>query len=685
MPSAGPVAAGQAGAGSRRRVAPPAHDARTHAARSIELPHRLLFEHNPQPMMVYERGSMRILAVSNAAVAAYGYTHDEFLGMTVKDLVPPEDLGEFEQFLESRVSAELPGMVARDRHRHRYKDGTIIDVETLSDDLDLDLDGRPARILLCQDVTERTRAMAELVATREQLRRSEERYRSLFEKNPQPMVVYDRHTLEIVSTNNAVVETYGYTPEELRGMSVLDLQPSEDVEQLREYLLGNPAGSRPELADARHGYPGRHRRKDGSIIEVEVTSENLDLDGRECRVALYSDVTERKRAVAEVVVARDEALEASREKSAFVASVSHEIRTPMGGVMGMAELLLDTDLDDEQRDYAQQVLRSGEQMLAIINDLLDLSKIETGHLELEIADFDLRDTLERSCASARPSATAKDLGFAIEVDANVPERLRGDGRRLGQIVLNLVANAVKFTAEGAVVVSVHSGPGVDGAVALAIEVADSGIGIDPDNLERVFDPYTQAEVATTRLYGGSGLGLAIARQLTELMGGTISAHSELGAGSTFVVAVEFAPAAAAVVTRDAPEAVLTSWATPPQLLVVEDSQVNQIVATRALERCGCEVDVASDGLDALVVLESKTYDAILMDCQMPGLDGYKTTAEIRRREDGVRHTPVIAMTAQAMEGDRERCLESGMDDYLTKPIRHAELLDALQRWLAAGD
>jgi hypothetical protein len=352
--------------------------------------------------------------------------------------------------------------------------------------------------------------------------------------------------------------------------------------------------------------------------------------------------------------------------------------------MGMAELLLDTDLDDDQRDYAEQVLRSGEQMLAIINDLLDLSKIETGHLELEIADFELRDTLERSCSSARLSATAKDLGFAIEIDAAVPERLRGDGRRLGQIVLNLVANAVKFTAEGAVVVSVHSAPGAEGALALAIEVADSGIGIDPDKLERVFDPFTQAEVATTRLYGGSGLGLAIARQLTELMGGTISAHSELGAGSTFVVAVEVAPAAAAAVAHDASEALPTSWAEPPWLLVVEDSQVNQIVATKALERCGCRVDVASDGLDALVVLESKTYDAILMDCQMPGLDGYKTTAEIRRREEGVRHTPVIAMTAQAMEGDRERCLEAGMDDYLTKPLRHAELLDALERWLGAG-
>jgi PAS domain S-box-containing protein len=681
MPSAGPVAPGQAGAGPRRRVAPAAHEERAHAPRSVELPDRLLFEHNPQPTMVYERGSLRILAVSNAAVAAYGYTREELLGMTIKDLVPAEDVAEFERFLEARVSAELPGLVAAGRHRHRYKDGTVIDVETMSDDLEVD--GRPARILLCQDVTERTRAMAELVTTREQLRRSEERYRGLFEKNPQPMVVYDRRTLEIVSCNDAMVAGYGYTADELRSMTVLDLQPSEDVESLREYLLGNPGGSRPELADARHGYPGRHRRRDGSIIEIEVTSENLDLDGRRCRVALYSDVTERKRAAEEVVVARDQALAASREKSGFVASVSHEIRTPMSGVMGMAELLLGTDLDDEQRDYAQQVLRSGEQMLAIINDLLDLSKIETGNLELEIADFDLRELLERACSSARLAAQAKDLAFAIEVDEAVPDRLRGDGRRLGQIALNLAANAVKFTAEGAVMVSVGSRPGADGATALRVEVADSGIGIDPVHLERIFDPFAQAEVATTRLYGGSGLGLAIARQLTELMGGRISAQSELGAGSTFVVEVELAPAAAAAVPRETDETAAASWAQPPQLLVVEDSQVNQLVAARALERCGCEVDVVSDGLEALEVLESRTYDAILMDCQMPGLDGYKTTAEIRRREEGVRHTPVIAMTAQAMDGDRERCLEAGMDDYLTKPLRHGELVGALQRWLPA--
>jgi PAS domain S-box-containing protein len=647
----------------------------------VEVPHRLLFEHNPQPMMVYERGSMRILAVSNAAVAAYGYSRDEFLVMTVRELVPAEDLAEFERVLAARVSVELPGLVSVGRHRHRRKDGAVIDVETMSDDLELD--GRPARILLCQDVTERTRAMAELVATREQLRHSEERYRSLFEKNPQPMVVYDRNTLEIVASNNAVVAAYGYSADELRSMSVLDLQPTEDVDQLREYLLANPSGSRPELADASSGYPGRHRRRDGSIIEVEVTSENLDLDGRECRVALYSDVTERKRAAAEVEIARDQAVAASKEKSAFVASVSHEIRTPMSGVMGMAELLLGTQLDGEQRDYAQQVLRSGEQMLAIINDLLDLTKIEAGHLELEVADFELRDTLERACAGVRVSATAKDLAFAIEIDAGVPERLRGDGRRLGQIVLNLAANAVKFTAEGAVLVSVSASPGTEGATAVRIEVADSGIGIDPEHLERVFDPFAQADVATTRLYGGSGLGLAIARQLTEVMGGTIGAHSELGAGSTFTIQVALAPAAAAATPHETPEAAVATWAEPPRLLVVEDSQVNQIVAARALERCGCHVDVVSDGLEALEVLDSQVFDAILMDCQMPGLDGYKTTAELRRREEGVRHTPIIAMTAQAMDGDRERCLEAGMDDYLTKPLRHAELVSALQRWLPA--
>jgi signal transduction histidine kinase/CheY-like chemotaxis protein len=431
-----------------------------------------------------------------------------------------------------------------------------------------------------------------------------------------------------------------------------------------------------------HARPRRHRRKDGTIIDVEVTSDDLVLHGRECRVCLCQDVMERNRASAELALARDEAVEASNMKSAFLANMSHEIRTPMNGVIGMTELLLDMDLTDGQRECAEQIARSGEQMLAIINDILDISKIETGHLELDINDFDLHETIDGTCSFAGAQARAKGLRLEVQIGSDVPRRVRGDGRRLHQVVLNLVSNAIKFTSTGGVSVLPTAG---EGGAMIRVAVADSGIGIDPSNLQRMFEPFTQADVSTTRLYGGTGLGLAIARELVELMGGTITAESELGVGSTFSFELALAPAQAgdeALPARAAGvlAAAPAAWASAPLVLVAEDSQVNQIVAARTLERCGCRVDVVADGRAALEALAKQHYDAVLMDCQMPDMDGYQATAELRRREraaDG--HTPVIAMTAQAMDGDRERCIDAGMDDFISKPMRHQDLADTLRR------
>jgi CheY-like chemotaxis protein/anti-sigma regulatory factor (Ser/Thr protein kinase) len=261
--------------------------------------------------------------------------------------------------------------------------------------------------------------------------------------------------------------------------------------------------------------------------------------------------------------------------------------------------------------------------------------------------------------------------------------LRGDGRRLQQIVLNLVSNAVKFTSHGNVSVEVSAPATDERYVALQVVVADTGIGIEAATLARMFEPFSQADASTTRLYGGTGLGLAIVRELVELMGGIVSAESEPGEGSRFTVTIKLEQAAAANGT-DAPagEPGAPAWASPPLVLVVEDSAVNQIVAARSLERCGCCAVVASDGREALAALARRRFDAILMDCQMPVLDGYAATAELRKREArrGA-HTPVIAMTAHAMDGDRERCLEAGMDDYISKPMRREELAGLLHRWI----
>jgi PAS domain S-box-containing protein len=497
--------------------------------RASERQHRLLFECNPHPMFAYERATLRFVAVSNAAVASYGYSREEFLTMTIKELVPVEDHEGLEQFLRTAVSGAQPGLVRSTVSRHRYKDGTIIDVEITGDDLELD--GRSCRIVLCQNVTERNKASVELALAREQLRVSERQHRMLFEHNPQPVWVYDCHTLEIVAASDTAVASYGYSREELRSMTSKDLRPPEDVAAYLAYLETATGHERLGLQAAQ---PHRHRYKDGTIIDVEVTSDDLILDGRECRMAICQNVTERNKAAAELTAARDHAVEASKMKSAFLANMSHEIRTPMNGVVGMNELLLDTELTNEQREYAEQAARSGEQMMAIIDDILDVSKIEAGRLELDVTDFDLHETIGQACAVAGLQANAKGIQVDVQMADEVPQRVRGDRRRLRQVLLNLLSNAVKFTTEGSVVVGVSAKPHPQGGVRIRVEIADTGIGIDPAALDRLFEPFTQADASTTRNYGGTGLGLAIARELVQLMGGTIGAEtSGPGRGSTF--------------------------------------------------------------------------------------------------------------------------------------------------------
>jgi PAS domain S-box-containing protein len=521
---------------------------------------------------------------------------------------------------------------------------------------------------------------------RAQLRSSEERFRLLFEQNPLPMVTYDRQTLQIVAASNAMVASYGYSLDELHTMTTTDLQaPAEDIALPLANLASNPSGQGTGPAA---GEPSRHQRKDGTIIDVDVTSKNVTIDERECAIALFNDVTERNKIAAQAALAHDQVVEASNMKSAFLANVSHEVRTPMNAVIGMTDALLDMGLTDEQRACAEQIASSGEHMLALINDILDLSKIETGHLTLDVANFELVDMIEEACAVAGALARAKDLVLAVEIESDVPRRAHGDGRRLNQVLANLLANAVKFTSVGAVTVHVSATATRDESTTIRMAVTDTGIGIEPESLQRMFEPFTQADVSTTRLYGGTGLGLSIAREIVELMGGTINAESTPGRGSTFSIDVELAKAAAS----DAPAplakangALAPVWLQLPLVLVAEDSPVNQIVATRALERCGCRVLVVNDGVQALEALATQRFDAVLMDCQMPAMDGYAATMELRRREQGERRTPVIAMTAHAMTGDRERCLEAGMDDYITKPVRHTDLSEALLRWIPTAD
>ena len=662
---------------------------------------------------------------------------------------------------------------------------------------------------------ERKRAEAALVE-------SEAKFRGLFDDAPMAYHELDREG-RITRINHAGERLLGYRAEELLGRPVWQLVV-EPVSQ--EAVRRKLAGTMPLTA-----YERTFIRKDGTRFIAQVEDRLIyDVQGQVTGIrTTLQDITARKRMEAELEQARDAALESARLKSEFLANMSHEIRTPMNGVIGMTGLLLDTDLDPEQRDFAETIRASGDALLTIINDILDFSKIEAGKLQFETLDFDLLHPVEETVELLAERAREKGLELASLVHSDIPTRLRGDPGRLRQVLTNLVGNAIKFTGSGEVVVRAEKVSETGGEVVVRFAVTDTGIGIDEAAARRLFQPFTQADGSTTRKYGGTGLGLAISKQLVELMGGRIGFNSEPGKGSTFYFTARFdrqpagAPEARACVRSLERLRVLTvddnatnrkilshqlnSWgmvhdeadsgaralealraaarrgepydlavldlmmpgmdglelahaikadpavagtrlvmltsfgqreqsaaaraagiaacltkpvrqsqlfdclatvmsqappaAGPPSphtkpapketrmvshklILLAEDNVVNQKVAVRQLQKLGYRADAVANGREAVEALGRIAYDLVLMDCQMPEMDGYEATAEIRRREGAARRTPIVAMTANALEGDRAKCLAAGMDDYVSKPVRPEELASVLER-LLAGD
>jgi PAS domain S-box-containing protein len=399
------------------------------------------------------------------------------------------------------------------------------------------------------------------------------------------------------------------------------------------------------------------------------------------RVWSFNDATDRKRLEADVTSALAQAQEASRLKSAFLATMSHEIRTPMNGVLGLAELVLDSDLAPGQRQQMLALRESGETLMALINDILDFSKIEAGKLDLEEIEFDLAACVRSVARIVSSQACDKGLVLDLHVGPDVPTSVVGDSLRMRQVLLNLASNAVKFTDAGRVTLAVASlGDG-----RLRFSVADSGIGIDPAVRHLLLDPFSQADSSTTRRFGGTGLGLAICAQLVELMGGTLDFESRVGAGSTFWFDVPLRPA-------DPPAVPPAPEVAPPlpendvplatRVLLADDAGINRLVGVAMLERLGCVVDVVANGVEAVAAVRDRRYDVVLMDCLMPVMDGYEATGHIRRLGTEASRTPIIALTASAMVGDREKCLAAGMDDYLAKPINQAALAGVLARCCA---
>jgi len=521
------------------------------------------------------------------------------------------------------------------------------------------------------------------------LRASEERIRAIVETANDAFVGMDSDGI-ITDWNRQAEATFGWSRGEVVGRRVAEtIIPGQYREAHRRglrHLLDTGEG--PVLGKAIE-LTALHR--DGHEFPVELTVWATALAEGRSFSAFIKDITERRRAQKvlreseeAIRIARDQAVEASRLKSQFLANMSHEIRTPMNGVLGMAQLLLDTDLDLTQRDYLLALRESGQNLLAIINNILDFSKVEAGKVELEEIDFDLPTVVESVISLLASPSRTKGLALELDISSKLPRWVRGDPIRLRQILTNLTGNAVKFTDKGRIAVRVAP---ID-AERVRFEVIDTGIGIDPATRASLFHPFTQADASTTRRFGGTGLGLAISRQLVDLMGGSFDYNSQPGKGSTFWFEIPLTPTAppelAPTPGPPAAEAIGTearAGAAPfgVRVLLVEDSSVNQLVARVMLERLGYRVDVSSNGAEAVDAVQTTRYDAVLMDCLMPVMDGYEATARIRRLAGPSRGTPIIAVTASAMSGDREKCLLAGMDDYVSKPLDPTELAAALAR------
>ena len=503
--------------------------------------------------------------------------------------------------------------------------------------------------------------------------RSERRYRRLVENAADPIFLADA-TGRLLEMNEAACRSLGYSRDELLDMAVYDVDDGVSPEDFAARWDGVPL-EQPMLFEA------VHRRKDGTTFPVEVKGLAFVENGEHFILGQTRDISGRKQAENAMRAAKEVAEAASRVKSQFLANMSHEIRTPLNGLLGMLQLLRLSSLDSEQSEFVDTAIQSGRRLTSLLSDILDLSRVESGKLSLAQEPFPAAGLFADLAAAFGPACRERGIALRQDVDPSLPERLVGDETRIRQVLFNLVGNAVKFTPTGEVAVGAAAVPGAKpGEAHVLFTVADTGIGIPEDKLDSIFESFSQVENATTRRFQGAGLGLAIVRRLVELMEGSITIDSVPGHGTTIQCALLLRlpestaePAAAAPAFPPRPPRRL-------RILLVEDEVVNRMALRLILEKLGHEVFEAGDGLEALDRLKDLEPDCILMDVQMPGMDGLEATRAIRTREDLRRlaQVPVIATTAHAMSGDREKILAAGMNGYVAKPIA----MDELERVLA---
>ncbi|MFS0724637.1 PAS domain S-box protein [Paenibacillus sp. 1P07SE] len=583
-----------------------------------------------------------ILTVNPAMERIFGYTKEEFDGRHFGCFAHPDEPVQNIDDLKSIMGpSELEIQLSQ---RFIRRDGSLIWTQ-LTMRLFRDEDSRPL-YYIAQVIDISKEKESEL-----RLQESVERYTSLKKYNHDAVLSFDLQG-RIINGNAMAEQLTGYCIEsELIGMDLAN-------------LIGQPNVDRV-LADALHDNTVEQLidtivRKDAQTVEVLTSIAPIFVNRQNIGFYLIcKDMSEHKK----LILAKETAEATNQSKSEFLAMMSHEIRTPMNGVIGMTDLLLDAELDDEHREYIEIIRKSGESLLAIINDILDISKIEAGKSELQETTFDLRNCVKDSLFLVSSRAEEKELDLSYTISHDVPDYIYGDPDRLKQVLLNLLGNAVKFTSNGQISVEIRKGKE---AQELEFTVKDTGMGVPPDRLEDIFEPFSQIDSFMTRRYDGTGLGLAISRRIVGLMGGRIYAESDGKHGSAFhfTIALNEKTAADLDETQCGPESMKAA-----NILVAEDNAINTLVLKKMLERMGHHVSVAVNGEAAIHQALHNNYDIIFMDILMPSVNGIEASRVIRGSLPPDRTPRIIAVTANALKGDRERCLEAGMDDYISKPVK----------------
>jgi PAS domain S-box-containing protein len=632
--------------------------------------YKALFAAVSDPVLVADRKTGIIVECNKAAVNYFGRSREQIIGSPQHELHPPQTP------MKHGVTEDFKRHVTDPNHSEEVwllaagGEPRLAEVSAVTFEI-----GESCLILgLFRDITERKKA-------EEALKASEQQFRGLLENVD--MVAVQGYDVErkVIFWNAASERLYGYSAEEALGRKLEDLiipEPmrAEVVGLVTDWIENGNVIPPGEL---------ELQRKDGSLVPVHSSHvKQEDSQGNWAMYCIDVELTDIKKAHDQLLKAKEEAEAANKAKSEFLANMSHEIRTPMNGIIGMLQLLQTTELDNEQKEYSLMALQSSNRLTRLLADILDLSRVEASRLEIRSEPFDLSEVLDQCMELFTPTTKQSDVLLNVDIHPDVQRRVVGDPARLQQLLFNIIGNALKFTHSGQILVAASPLPAMEKEQARVLfSISDTGIGISDDTLDTLFTPFTQGSQGYTRTHQGAGLGLSICKRLIELMGGNISVESELGKGTTVHFTITFLRDATPSSTGEFAEVGTRLMGTTGKILLAEDDRISTMTAVKQMGKMGFEVTSVENGRQVLETLRKESFDLILMDVQMPVIDGVETTRMIRAGDAGEKNNgiPIVAMTAYAMEGDRDKFLAAGMNDYLAKPVDMDELEQTIERMM----